>query len=239
MIKIILEDSEALAVKAAERFAQLAQSAIQTQGRFSVLLAGGSTPERLHQILAESYAHTIDWSKVYVFFGDERFIPPDDPQSNYLMAVTTLLAYVPIPEENIFPFVTVDTSPEEAAELYQAELKRFFGAEPNFDLVILGIGPDGHTASLFPGHPALQVSDRWVTAVHDAPKPPPERLTLTFTALNQARVVMFLISGESKAEVSAKALQGESDPSTLPMVGVRPAGELLYLLDKAAASRLN
>ncbi|MCA9837949.1 MAG: 6-phosphogluconolactonase [Trueperaceae bacterium] len=235
---VVLKDNQELAAEAARQFVALAKAAIDTTGKFTVALSGGSTPQKLHTLLANQYKHSLDWSKVFVFFGDERFVAPFEPESNYLMADETLLSLVDIPEENIFPFATIDLSPEEAAELYEKELKKFFGERPSFDLILLGIGPDGHTASLFPGHPeVLNPSDAFVRAVYDSPKAPPIRLTLTYALINQAKQVIFLVGGQGKTEALKNILEG---PADLPAAKVRPEnGEVLWLLDREAAKGLS
>jgi 6-phosphogluconolactonase len=234
---LVLKDPEALALEAAHRFISLAQTAISTQGRFTVALAGGSSPKRMHELLAERFARALDWSKVFVFFGDERFVSPDDPLSNYLMALETLLTQVRIPEDNVFPYVTLGVSATEAAELYAKELEQFFAPEqPNFDLICLGMGEDGHTASLFPGHPLLEVTDRLVAETTDSPKPPATRLTFTYKTLHLAKHIFFLVTGRSKADALERIFKKHE---ALPAARVRPPqGKVLWLLDQAAAALL-
>lgn len=231
----VLKDAEALAQEACKRFIDLASASIITTGQFTVVLAGGSTPKQLHKLLAQNHKKSLDWSKVFIFFGDERLVPPYHPDSNYGVADEDLIAELPIPDENVFPFVTIDISPEDAASLYEQELKRFFNKDVSFDLVILGMGPDGHTASLFPNHPALaDDSGTLVLGIHDSPKPPPQRLTLSFKALNSAKTVMLLAAGESKSDALKRARAGED----LPIAKLSAATELVWLLDEAAASKL-
>ncbi len=234
---VVLKDAEALAREAARRFVALAEAAIQARGRFTVALSGGSTPRRMYELLAEKpYKDEVNWSEVYVFFGDERMVAPDTPESNYFLAVDKLLAHVPVPDENVFPYVTLGVSAEDAAELYAQELTAFFGSPPVFDLVFLGMGEDGHTASLFPGHDEVtNPSGKLVAAVHDAPKPPPTRLTLTYQTIDAAKNVLFLVGGKGKAEV----LKRIKNKETLPASQVQPTdGQLLWLLDEAAARGL-
>lgn len=237
--KTVVKDGEALAQTAAERFVNLAQDAIKDNGRFSVALSGGSTPQRLHKLLTQApLKDKVEWSKVHIFFGDERFLPPDDPDSNYYMAQETLLENVPIPDEQVHPFITEGISPETAAEHYAQDIKTFFGdATPSFDLIFLGIGPDGHTASLFPGFPQVtNPPDTLVAPVFDAPKVPPTRLTLTLKVLNAAKNVLFLVGGNSKAEAVAKIFNGDA---SLPAALVQPEDRLEWLLDEAAAKNLS
>jgi len=240
---IVLEDGEALAHEAARRFTALALGACAERGRFCVALSGGSTPRRLHALLASPpWREEVPWERVFVFFGDERFLPPDDPESNYAMARETLLSRVPIPPDQVFAFPTVGVTPEDAAREYAETLAEFFApTAPALDLVLLGIGGDGHTASLFPEKPQVTTpSEALVEAVYDAPKAPPTRLTLTYRAINGARAVIFLVSGRGKAETLRAVLQKPTHPGQLPAQGVHPHdGALLWLVDEAAAGLLN
>ena len=235
---LVLEDAEALAQEAAQRFVEAAQTAVQIHDRFSVALSGGSTPKRMYELLAEKpLKDEVDWKKVNVFFGDERMVAPDTKDSNYFVAVDKLLAHVPIPDENIFPYVTLGVSAEDAADLYAQELTTFFKGTPAFDLVFLGMGEDGHTASLFPGHDEVtNPSDKLVAAVHDAPKPPPTRLTLTYKTLNAAKTLLFLVGGKGKVDALKRIFKEQEE---LPAAKVQPTdGQLLWLLDKEAARGL-
>ncbi len=238
---VILPDPAALAEDAARRFVALARAAIKDGGRFCVALSGGSTPRALHERLARQHRDEVDWEKVYVFWGDERFVPPDDPESCFRMARETLLDHVPIPAANIFPLPTVGGTPEAAAKAYAETLVAFFGAgTPRFDLIFLGMGPDGHTASLFPGQPEVVApSGELVVAVHNSPKPPPTRFTCTYRLLNAAANVIFLLAGADKASALYEVLRGPADIARLPAQGVRPEhGALVWLVDAAAASKL-
>lgn len=233
---MVLPDPTAVALTAADQFVLLAQAATAARGRFSVALSGGSTPQKLYRLLAQSpHKQQIDWSNAHIFWGDERFVPPDDPNSLWWMARETFLGATPIPTANIHPMPTVGLTPTAAAQQYAHTLTQFFApAPPRFDLILLGLGPDGHTASLFPGQPAL-TDARLVTAVHNAPKPPPTRLTLTFSLINQAANIIFLVTGAEKAAAVAQVLRGERDLEQWPAQGVQPAnGRLLWLLDQAA-----
>jgi len=238
---MVLPDPVVLAEEAARRFVALAGIAIKDGGRFRVALSGGSTPRALHERLARQHRGEVDWEKVYVFWGDERFVPPDDPESCFRMARETLLDHVPIPAANIFPQPTVGGTPEAAAKAYAETLVAFFGAEtPRFDLIFLGMGPDGHTASLFPGQPEVVApSGELVVAVHNSPKPPPTRLTCTYRLLNAAANVIFLVGGADKASALYEVLRGPADIARLPAQGVRPdRGALVWLVDAAAAKEL-
>ncbi len=233
----IFPDPETLSCAAAALFIRQAQRAIRRSGRFVVALAGGQTPRRTYEWLAHpACRNTVEWEAVYVFWGDERCVPLEDPRSNARMACEALLNHVPIPPDHIHPIVC-EGDPAAAAVRYEAVLRRFFGeGPPRFDLVFLGLGEDGHTASLFPFHPALEERTRWVVEVEGTLPP---RVTLTFPALNQARRVAFLVSGASKAEILKEVLRGPVDPRRRPAQGIRPAaGRVLWLVDRGAASRL-
>jgi 6-phosphogluconolactonase len=229
----VFADAVALARGAAAFFAEEMSRAVAARGRCSVLLAGGETPRRTYELLAEKpLREAIPWEKVHFFWGDERCVPADDPQSNQRMARERLLARVPVPPGNIHP-ITCTHAPEEAAATYQHELERHFaGGAPSFDLVLLGLGTDGHTASLFPGSSALAEGARWTAVVHRPGEVFP-RITLTLPLLNQARRVLFLVVGRDKAAILAEILQGNAPyPARL----VRPSsGELIWFADRAAA----
>lgn len=239
-------DSAELARRAAERITAAARQAIAARGRFSLVLSGGSTPEKTYELLGRGGIGTaIDWSKTFLFFGDERFVPADDPTSNYGMARRSLSDRVAISAENVFPMPTDGPDAADGARRYGETIGRFFGTEvnsppPSFDLVLLGLGDDGHTASLFPGTPALSVNDRWVTSSPPGRLPPPvDRITLTFPILNRGRQVLFLVAGEKKAEVVREILEGQPSVETYPAAGIRPAeGGVTWLLDAAAARLL-
>lgn len=224
----------ALVNYAANLFAQMAEAAPE---RFSVALSGGSTPRALYERLAAvEMAERIPWRKVHLFWGDERCVPPDHPESNYGLAAAALLSRVPLPTENIHR-IWGELPPAQAASLYEAELRAFFGETPAFDLVFLGMGEDGHTASLFPDSPALKESTRWAVHVaHTAPPPPlVSRVTLTFSVLNAARRVVFLVSGAAKAARFAQVWRGDD----FPAAQIHPKnGELLWLVDCDAAAAL-
>jgi 6-phosphogluconolactonase len=200
------------------------------------VLAGGSTPKATYGILARDYAERIDWSRVHVFFGDERNVPPDHEDANYRMAREALLDHVPIGGVHR---MRGELPPDEAAAAHEVELREFFGAEklPRFDLILLGIGGDGHTASLFPETPALEVHDRWVVA-NPVPKLDTTRITLTVPVINAARSVVFLAAGEDKAEALKEILEGDADPREYPAKLVQPPGGPEWMLDRAAAGSL-
>ncbi len=217
---------EELPHAAALRVASLLRDAIRARNAASLALAGGTTPRAMHEVLAT--LPDVDWTRVSIYFGDERCVPPDHADSNYLMARESLLARVAIPPENVHRMPGELSDRDAAARAYAALLP------PAIDVIVLGIGEDGHTASLFPGSPALAERERLVLPVI-GPKPPPERLTLTPPALERGRQLLMLASGAGKAEAVARALEGALDPSTTPAQLARNGS---WLLDPAAASRL-
>jgi 6-phosphogluconolactonase len=233
----VYSSSEELSAAAAHEFAARAEEAIEERGRFAVVLAGGSTPEDMYGILARDYMGRIDWSKVYVFFGDERSVPPHHEDSNLKMASEVLLDHVPV--ANVHR-IRGELPPEEAAEAYEEHLRKFFQPEdvPRFDLILLGIGADGHTASLFPGTPALEVHDRWVVA-NPVPRLDTTRITLTVAVINAARAVIFLVAGEDKAEALREILEGDADPRAYPAKLVQPPCGPEWMVDRSAASLLS
>ena len=230
----VYEDKAALADAVARDFAERAQAAIRASGRFAVALAGGSTPKVVYETLARDYAGSLDWSRVHVLFGDERTVPPDHEDSNYKMAKETLLDHVPIGSVHR---MRGELPPEAAAAEYEQELRVFFGEPPRFDLVMLGIGGDGHTASLFPETPALEVTDRLAVA-NPVPRLETTRLTLTAPVINAARAVVFLVAGEDKAEALREILEGDADPRAYPAKLVGPDGDLAWMVDWEAARLL-
>src|SRR5271165_891682 len=225
---------------AAEEFIRAGRDAIGAQGRFTVALSGGSTPKALYSLLAASHAG-FAWNRVFLFFGDERHVPPTDPDSNYRMVNESLLTKIAIPAENVFRVPAENPDATAAASDYEAQLRRFFelkpGEFPRFDLILLGLGPDGHTASLFPDSPALDEQSRLVVANWVA-KFNTHRITFTFPVLNRAAEVMFLASGADKADMLHQVMEGKSTPP-LPSQRVQPSdGKLLWMLDEAAAAKL-
>lgn len=235
------DDLNAVAHAAAVLFVRAAQAA-RARGRFNVVLSGGSTPRAFHTLLAAPpYRDQVEWGQVHFYWGDERCVAPDDPESNFRMARETLLDNVPIREAQIHRIHT-EEDPVVAANLYADELRQDFalaeGARPRFDLVYLGMGPDGHTASLFPHTAALAVTDKLVTA-NFVPKLGVSRITLTYPVLNSAAAVAFLVAGQDKAEALAAVLEGPREPETFPSQLIAPSdGELFWLVDTAAAAKL-
>ncbi len=226
---------EALSHAAAEEFSRCASEAIAARNRFAVALSGGNSPRLLYELLASDYAEKIDWSRVHFFWGDERYVPHDNPQSNYRMAKEAMLDALNIPAANIHPMPTHFADPNEAAREYEHTVRNFFLKRPaQLDLILLGIGTDGHTASLFPGTAALGEKQAWVTAVHANVKPP-IRLSLTLPFLNSARNIFSIASGEEKRKVVETMLEHpEEAQQHFPAALVRTNGRLILFLDKKA-----
>lgn len=245
---LVVDDADALAREAAAELTRIAKKSVAASGRFTLALSGGSTPRRLYALLADPgapYRGAIPWEATQIFFGDERHVPPDDPQSNFRMAKETLLAHVPVPPANVHRVEAERADAAEAAALYAQEIARVFalapGQWPRFDLILLGMGPDGHTASLFPGSDALGVRDRTVAANWVA-KFGAYRITLTLPVFDAASAVHFLIAGADKAATLSAVFDPASSPDApdaFPCQRIRPrSGELLWLVDRAAAKAL-
>lgn len=235
---------EDLAREAADLIVWAGSQAIATNRRFRVALSGGSTPKAIHAMLAgPAFAGQVDWQRVEFYFGDERCVPPDHGESNYGMADATLFRPLRINASQVFRMAGEAGDPDQAAREYEALLRERFGCPapewPRFDLVLLGMGDDGHTASLFPGTPALQERNRLVVA-NRSPRGVPNRLTLTVPAINHAHLVLFLVAGAPKAPAAKAVLEDPSaDPAQFPARLIRPAeGRLLWFLDQAAAAEL-
>lgn len=226
---------------AAELIADAARRDAAERGMFHAALSGGSTPKALFALLAEGEFRTLPWDKVRLFWGDERYVPPDHSESNYASAKELLLSRVPLPEAQVHRIPTEAGDPSADAAAYEALLKRALPLSeeglPILDLALQGLGTDGHTASIFPGSPAARETERWVVASR-SPSGIPERITLTVPILNRARRVVFLAAGEQKAEVVREILEGKSTPQSVPAKLIRPRGELIFLMDEAAASKL-
>ena len=241
----VWRDAQAMSERAVALTLEAAREAIAARGRFTIALTGGSSPVGAYEQLAQTSSKEANWDKWVVFLGDDRFVPPDDDRSNYGQARRTLLSHVPIPPENVYRVATGVAHPEAAAQAYAQTLAEVFGVPaagppPVFDLILLGMGDDGHTASLFPGYPSLEVTDRWVVSSPPGTLPPPvERVTFTFSMLNAARRVLFLVTGAKKAVPVRDVLEGGANVQDRPAAGVRPSeGTLTWLLDEAAASLL-
>lgn len=250
MIKIFNE-TEKLNSFAAEKFVEIANRSISESGRFSVALAGGSTPKSLYRLLTtDDFKNRIDWKQTFFFFGDERNVPPDDAESNFRMASENLFASLKISTENIFRWQTELGDAEKIAADYEQILSEFFSLKnhplagasgfnlPRFNLILLGMGADGHTASLFPFSPALAETEK-IAVANPVEKLNAERLTLTFPIINNAENVIFLITGDDKAEALKEVLEDARQPEKFPSQSVKPEnGELFWLLDERAAALL-
>lgn len=238
----VFPNAAALFRAAADEFTKLATDAVRENGRFTVALSGGSTPRSLFSLLATDYHSVIPWKQVLFFWSDERHVPPDSPESNYKMANDAMLSKVPVPSENVFRIPTEDPDANNAAQAYEEVLKKVFqlapGAFPKFDLIMLGLGPDGHTASLFPGSAGLAETHKLVIA-NWIEKFNTYRITFTFPVLNNSKCVMFLVSGADKAPMLRDVLEGHPKPP-YPSQLVNPSnGRLLWMVDKAAAADLS
>jgi 6-phosphogluconolactonase len=229
----ILPDPLSLARHVAE---WMTAAALSAPGPFRVSLSGGSTPKTLYALLAsDAFCGRFPWKRVSWYWGDERFVPHDHPESNYRMTREAMLATAPVPPENIHP-VPADGTPDEAALRYERTLQAAYGAtvldpaRPLFDITVLGLGPDGHTASLLPGEPVLEERKRWVAAVsHGRPE---IRITMTYPVIESSRHVAFLVAGKEKAEILGAIRKGGSQ---VPAARVKPVGELIWFVDRAAA----
>lgn len=236
----VFEELETLTRAAAAEIARAAEDAVADRGRFTLALSGGSTPRPLYRLLAsEPYRERLPWSAIHLFWGDERHVPPDHADSNFRMAREAMIDHVPVPPGNVHRVAAEDPDARRAAAAYESELRSFFGLapgeQPELDLLLLGIGADGHTASLFPGSPALRERDHpvlapWVEAQRAF------RITLTPPVLNHARLALFLVSGADKADALRAVIEGEREPDRYPAQVVE--GNRLWMVDRAAASRL-
>lgn len=236
----IFPDAEQTAVAAATAWIDLAKKTIAERGSFHVALSGGSTPKRLYQLIASAKdGDTLNWQRIHIYFGDERCVPPDHPDSNFGMASEALLSHVNCPSANVHR-VAGELGPERAAESYATELHTYLPQDENnqsrFDLVLLGIGDDGHTASLFPGTAALDEQTRDTCAVY-VEKFDSWRVTLTYPLLNRATHVWVIATGASKADVIAEVLSHTPSPPRFPIQAIKPVGELCWYLDKASAAK--
>jgi 6-phosphogluconolactonase len=252
---VVLPDAESLALAAAAAVAAAARGAVKLRGRFILALSGGSTPRPVYELLAKPpFADLVPWQATRVFWGDERCVDAMDPRSNERMARQTLLDHVPVPEGHVYPIrcpaPTGRAAAVKAADLYEGLLRGLFAADDPFalDLVLLGLGDNGHTASLFPGSDVLREQERWVAASLEDPATAAVtsgaeqrlwRVTMTAPFINRARLALFVVSGTSKAAAVQKAVDGDADPEEIPAVLIHPcAGHLCWLLDEGAASQL-
>ncbi|HLZ87051.1 MAG TPA: 6-phosphogluconolactonase [Puia sp.] len=235
----VFKDSEALSNAAAKFIADSITTTLKTKPRYTIALSGGSTPKRLHQILAQSpYKEQIDWTKLHVFWGDERAVPFEDSRNNAKMAYDTLLDFVPVPASQIHVMRT-DIGPEQSAAEYEKILHQYFdGAATSFDLVLLGMGDDGHTLSLFPGTPVIHEEKLWATAFFLKAQDM-YRITLTKTIVNRSACVAFLTAGTAKANALKEVLKGAYNPDLYPSQVIKPVGELHWFVDEAAAAKIS
>ncbi|WP_162053151.1 6-phosphogluconolactonase [Pontibacter pamirensis] len=239
MVKIF-EDEAQLSKAAAELFIQKAQEAVKQHGLFTVALTGGSSPVQLYTLLAQlPYREQVPWEKMFVFWGDERWVPLTANENNARMAMEILLNKVPVPEDQVYPMYEEDTEPEAFAQQYEQLLQQHFNKQPpQFDLILLGMGDDGHTASLFPGTEVLQETSRLVQAYYLKPQSM-HRITLTAPLINQAKTICFLTFGSKKAPALQQVLEGERNPEKYPSQLIQPKqGELIWFVDESAASLL-
>jgi 6-phosphogluconolactonase len=236
----IFKSIEELSHHAAEIFVEQAAKAIGERGRFLVALNGGSTPTRMFQLLGTDFREKVDWSKTHVFWGDERIVSTENPENSYAQARDLLLRHIPIPEANVHR-VPTELEPAEAAKDYSKTLKQFTDPPKElirFDLIYLGMGEDGHTASLFPGSP-VEESEAVIPVTADYQGRPAQRVTLTPLVINKARLVVFMATGEKKAITLAEVLSGRYDPEHYPAQRIEPKdGKTIWLVDEDAASRL-
>lgn len=243
----VFDTEEDLAVSLAKYAADLANKISQERNTFTVVLSGGSLVKSLRKLLEQPYIDSVDWSKWHVFWVDERVVPKDHPDSNYLLAYNEFLSKVPIPTGNVYA-INDALSAEGAADDYETCLKHLVKTKtidqsqisgfPKFDLMLMGMGPDGHIASLFPGHPLVQENKKWVASINDSPKPPPERISFTLPVINSSANVALVVAGSGKATAVHVALSDVSNSEVLPVQLVEPEGELSWFLDKDAASKL-
>ena len=237
---IVSKDIGELSHGAADKLVEISKESIAANGRFTVALSGGSTPKALFRLLSsDAYKNEVDWSNILFFFGDERNVPPDDEESNFRMANENLFSPLGISDEKIFRWKTELEDLPAAADDYEAKLRSTFDTKmPIFDLIFLGMGPDGHTASLFPHTKALDETGR-LTVANTVPQMNTTRLTLTYPVINAARNVAFLVAGADKAEVLAKVIEGNEDFHELPSCGIDPkTGTLFWFVDSATAACL-
>uniref|UniRef100_A0A5B7BCB7 Probable 6-phosphogluconolactonase n=1 Tax=Davidia involucrata TaxID=16924 RepID=A0A5B7BCB7_DAVIN len=243
----VFDSEEDLSVSLAKYTADLSDKFAKERGAFTVVLSGGSLIKSLRKLVEPPYIDSVDWSKWHIFWVDERVVPKDHPDSNYLLAYDGLLSKLPILPGNVYA-INDALSAEGAADDYETCIKHLVknstidlseaSGFPKFDLMLLGMGPDGHVASLFPGHPLVQENKQWVTFVKDSPKPPPERITFTFPVINSSAHIALVVAGAGKAHAVHVALGNAQNSDLLPVQWVSPEGELTWFLDKEAASKL-
>lgn len=234
-------DQATLVRYAAERIVRMAKATLEVNGTFSIALSGGSTPKPVYELLASEFASMLDWQRIHLFWGDERCVTPDNPQSNYRMAHEALIQHVPIPDNNVHR-IRGEDDPAQAAAAYEAELHQFFGEDPEWlDLILLGMGDDGHTASIFPGTNAVHEHEKMVLAHHVEAKGDLWRITLTAPAILRSSNIMFLIAGADKAPALREVLEGDYNPDKYPsqLIARSDHQHIIYALDEAAAAQLS
>ena len=244
-IEVVVEaTSQAVCHRAAMIWQQICEYAVAERGRFRVALSGGSTPRQLYEIMvSDEFCTQMDWTKVQFFFGDERSVSPDHVDSNYRMAREAILDPLSIDEHQIFRMRGESDDLDAAAATYEQQMRESFGLEresgfPAFDLMLLGMGPDGHTASLFPHTDAIRERSRWVVS-NDVPQLGTRRMTLTVPVINTAQQILFMVAGESKADALREVLSGAHNPEKFPSQYIKPdRGQLTFLVDEAAAAKL-
>lgn len=240
----VFTNPETLTQAAADEFVRQAERAIQARGRFTIALSGGSTPKSLYALLAtQPWRKRIPWNQIHFFWGDERHVPPSDPSSNFQMTQERLLFQVPIPQQNVHRIKAENPDAKAAAAEYEQDLRQFFqlgeNQFPRFDLVLLGMGSNGHTASLFPGTDAVREQSRlvvasWIEELNS------DRITLTPPVFNNAACVIFFVAGAEKATMLKTVLEGQYQPNLLPVQIIRPTqGKVVWMVDRAAASSLS
>lgn len=242
----VLESEEEQAIALAKYVAGLSDTFCKTRGYFTVVLSGGTMIQSLRKLLEPPHVDSIDWSKWYVFWVDERVVPKTHADSNYKLAYDGFLSKVTIPNDHVIA-INDTLSPEGAAEDYELQIRELVKRNitetsasgfPKFDLMLLGMGPDGHVASLFPKHPLLKEKEKWVTFIKDSPKPPPQRITFTFPVINSSAFIALVVTGTGEVDAVHKALSNDQDSDKLPVELVKPEVELKWFLDKDAASKL-
>ncbi|XP_065858486.1 probable 6-phosphogluconolactonase 4, chloroplastic [Euphorbia lathyris] len=243
----VFDKEEDLAISLAKYTADLSSKFAKERGSFTVVVSGGSLIKSLRKLLESPYIDSIEWSRWHVLWVDERVVPKDHVDSNYKLAFDGFLSKVPIPPGNVYA-INDALSAEGAADDYETCLKHLVTMKvletssvtgfPKFDLMLLGMGPDGHVASLFPGHPLVNEKEKWVTFIKDSPKPPPERITFTFPVINSSAYIALVVCGAGKADVVGKALGKDQSSNLLPVEMVSAEGEFKWFLDKDAASKL-
>jgi len=236
----ITKDLEELSIEVAGWVCHCIERTLETQDRFSLVLSGGNTPKNLFRLLAtEKFSHRIDWNKIHFFWGDERWVPATDDRNNSKMAMESLLNYVPVVKEQVH-IIRTDIDPAKSAVAYEKTLRQYFGDEDHkFDLVLLGLGSDAHTLSLFPGYPVVMEKSKWVSTFYLKDQDV-HRITLTSVIVNDARNIAFLVSGADKADALSVVLNGPFDPYRYPAQTIQPTqGELFWFVDEAAATKLS